>query len=694
MATKDPFRYFRIEAAELLQQLGQGALDLEKDAAGESLPRLLRLAHTLKGAARVVKLPEIADSAHRIETALAPWRDTAAAVPREAIDAVLAQIDRIEGHVKALAAPVPADAPAASAQREQAAGEAPRALRAEAAELDQLLDGVGQAHSQLSRLQESCEQASSARQLTQRLHAQLVQRRGREGGERGTSLLQPLSLCEELQRLVDKLERRLAASTEQIDRELRQLRDGAEQLRLVPAAVLFTDLERTARDAAQMLGRQVQFEGRGGEVRLDAQVLGQVQAALVQMVRNAVAHGIEPPAQRAARQKPPVGVVRVEALRSGRRVVFRCSDDGAGIDLAAVRAAALRKGDLVPGDDDELLKRLLRGGLSTAESVTEVAGRGIGLDVARECAERLGGDLKAHTAAGQGTTLELAVPLSIASIEVLLVDAGANRVALPLDAVRATRRITSVDIARNPQGDTLLHGEHALPHASLAQLLDPASIDADTPRRTVMVLEQGGVRAALGVDRLLGMATIVLRPLPELAPDSPLVAGVAMDIEGRPQLVLDPTALIAAAAGAGASAPAARAAAIPLLVIDDSLTTRMLEQSILESAGYEVHTAVSAEDGLDKAKDKAKSGPFALILVDVEMPGMDGFEFIERIRADADLRDVPAMLVTSRASPQDLQRGREVGAQAHIAKHEFAQNAFLEKVRELVQLSAARRGSP
>ena len=284
------------------------------------------------------------------------------------------------------------------------------------------------------------------------------------------------------------------------------------------------------------------------------------------------------------------------------------------------------------------------------------------------------------------------MPLSIASIEVLLVDAGETRVAVPLDAVRATRRIASADIARNSRGDTLLHGEHALPHAALARLLDPVFVDANAnaERRTVMLVEQGGARAALGVDRLLGMATIVLRPLPELAPDSPLVAGVAMDIEGRPQLVLDPAALIAAASGAGASAPMASATAIPLLVIDDSLTTRMLEQSILESAGYEVHTAVSAEDGLEKAKTR----PFALILVDVEMPGMDGFEFIARIRADADLRDVPAMLVTSRASPEDLQRGREAGAQAHIAKSDFAQNAFLEKVRELVQLSAARRSPP
>jgi two-component system chemotaxis sensor kinase CheA len=448
---------------------------------------------------------------------------------------------------------------------------------------------------------------------------------------------------------------------------------------------LFTALERSARDVAQTLGKRVLFEGRGGDVRLDAPVLDAVQGALLQLVRNAVAHGIETPAGRLAAGKSAEGRIAVEVLRRGRQVVFRCRDDGAGIDLEAVRRSAQRKGLIdasAPAPDtDALLQLLLRGGLSTSGAVTEVAGRGIGLDVARETAQQLGGEMRVQTAAGQGTTLELRVPLSLASLEALLVETGGSVVAIPLDALRGTLRLGEPDIARSAQGDTLVHQGQAIPYVALSRLLDGAAKGSSRHRASALIVEHGGALAALAVDRLRTVTTIVLRPLPELAPASALVAGVALDDDGNPQLVLDVEALVLAAQHAGAATPEAAKPPIPVLVIDDSLTTRMLEQSILESAGYAVHAAVSGEEGLEQARRQ----PYALFLVDVEMPGMDGFTFIERTRADPALRNVPAMLVTSRASPADRQRGVEVGARAYIVKSEFAQSEFLEQVRQLVQ---------
>ncbi|HSI60933.1 MAG TPA: response regulator [Ideonella sp.] len=680
---KDPYKYFRVEARELLQQLGQGVLDLEKGA-GELVPRLLRLAHTMKGAARVVRQPEIADSAHRIEDALAPWRDGGAAVPRESIDQVLAQLDQVAARVDALGPAADAPGPASPGTRPE---DAPRGPHAGTAETEALRLGVAQAYAQVARLRRSGESAAAVRALAQQLQGQLARRRGRDGERsgNGTAAHQALALTEELQLAAGRLVRDLAASTEQIDRELRQLRDAAEQLRLVPAEALLTTLERSARDVAQTLGKHVVFEGRGAGVRLDAQVLSAVQGALLQGVRNAVAHGIEAPADRRAAHKPVEGRVTLEVLRQGRKVAFRCTDDGAGIDLEAVRRSAQRKGLLdasapAPGTE-ALLQLLLRGGLSTSGTVTEVAGRGVGLDVARETAERLGGELSARTEAGRGTTLELLVPLSLASLDALLVEAGGQVAAVPLDAVQCTLRLASQDIARTAQGDTLTHAGQTIPYVELTRLLGgplPAS-----PRRHVsaLIVEHAGARAALGVDRLQTIATVVLGAMPELAPASALVAGVSLDAEGRPRLVLDGQALVLAAQRAGAPARPAAAQAVPVLVIDDSLTTRMLEQSILESAGYLVHAVVSGEAALEQARRQR----YALFLVDVEMPGMDGFTFIERTRADPALRGVPAMLVTSRASPADRQRGLDVGARAYIVKSEFAQAEFLERVRQLVQ---------
>ena len=677
---KDAYKYFRIEARELLEQFGQGVLELEKGAGASGVvPRLLRFAHTLKGAARVVRQPEIADTAHRIEGALEPWRDATAAVPRASIEAVLAGLDEIAARVAGL----PAAADAGSAPAPPApAEEAPRSLRADVAEMDALLAGVAQTHAQVTLMRRTCDNAAVARSLAQRLQVQLAPRRARAGDAVAARAAHALS--EELQLVVHRLEQDLGVSTDRVERELRQLRDAAEQLRLIPVATLFGMLERSARDVAQTLGKQVRFEGRGGDVRLDAPALGVVQGALLQLVRNAVAHGIETPQQRRAAAKPPEGVVALEVLRRGRRVVFRCTDDGAGIDLDAVRRGAQRKGLLdaatPPADAAALLRLLLRGGLSTSGTVTEVSGRGVGLDVARDAAARLGGELSARTAAGQGTTFELAVPLSVASVDALLVEAAGTVVAVPLDALRCALRLEAQDIAHGGQGDTLVHEGRTIAYVALARLLDAAA--PAEPRRHVsaLVVAHEGAQAAIGVDRLREMATVVLRPVPELAPASALVAGVSLDIDGTPRLVLDAAALVHAAQRAGAVATQARVAPAPVLVVDDSPTTRMLEQSILESAGYAVHAATSGEEGLERARQAR----YSLFLVDVEMPGMDGFTFIERTRADPALRDIPAMLVTSRASPADRQRGLDAGAQAYIVKSEFAQDEFLAHVRRLV----------
>jgi len=448
---------------------------------------------------------------------------------------------------------------------------------------------------------------------------------------------------------------------------------------------LFPLLERGARDAAQALGKRMVFEGRGGDVRLDAAVLDAVQGALLQLVRNAAAHGIETVGERLAARKPVDGRICVEVLRRSRHVVFRCSDDGAGVDVEAVRRVARRKGLLNDGqqalDAQGLLALMLHGGLSTSEGVTEVAGRGIGLDVVREAAERLGGHVTLQTTAGCGAALELTVPLSLASLDALTLEADGTVSAIPLDAVRRTLRLAPDQIVTTPQGDTVVFDDGVIPYLALSRLLNGK--ETPRPKRAIsaVVVAGGGKLAAIGVDRLMTTAKLVLRPLPDLAPASPHIAGVSLDVRGDPQLVLDPEGLVRHAQSAGAPAPAPVASPrAPVLVIDDSLTTRMLEQSILESAGYEVHAAVSAEDGLEQAR----RCPYALFLVDVEMPGMDGFTFIERTRADPALRDVPAVLVTSRSSPEDRRRGRDVGASAYVVKSEFAQGEFLDRVRELV----------
>jgi two-component system chemotaxis sensor kinase CheA len=637
----DPYKYFRVEARELVEQIGRCVLELERSPTVETVRHVLRHAHTLKGAARVVRQPQIADRAHAIEDTLEPFREDATAIGRTQVTRLLALADEITQAVAGLGAPATAAVPKA------ALPEPPPVVHADRAELDALLEGVYETHARLTALRASSAEIVAA------------------GDAAAGSLAAAL--------------RKLDTHVDHVARELGQIRDHAENLRLVAPHSLFVQLERTARDAAIAVGRQTSLRATGA-IRLEAPLLAQAQHALVQLVRNAVAHGIEAPSERIASGKPPTGTITIDVARRGRHVTFTCSDDGRGIDVARVRSEARRRGtDVDALDDQQLLGVLMRGGISTSREVTEVAGRGIGLDLVREVAAQLGGEIRVQSKPGHGTTFELVVPASATAIEALAVEAGGRRALVPLEAVRATRRVAGSEIARRAHEESIIDDGHTIAYAHLAALLEERA-----PMRgsdvVVVIVGAGDAQAAIGLDRVLGVSTEVIGSVPALAGAEPIVAGVSLDVAGVPVLVLDPAELVAAARRARVVERAPTAEKLSVLVIDDSLTTRMLEKTILESAGYDVDTAVDAEAGLIAAKERR----YALFLVDVEMPGMDGFTFVERIRADATLRDIPAILVTSRAAPEDRRRGTEVGAQGYIVKSEFDQADLLSRIERMV----------
>lgn len=666
---RDPYKYFRIEARDLLDQMAQGVLTLEKQGGADQVALLLRLAHTLKGAARVVREIGIADAAHAVEEVLIPWRDQSGAVPRAEIDRVLAELDKAEQALRAIAPPEAA-APAKAAA--PVAEEANRTVRAEISEVDTLLDGVAETHALVGGLRAASASMEKSRHIADLLLAQLAPRPGTVATGPQKQLF---TLAEELRRSLTGIDSALGRTLEQIERELGQLRDNAEQLRLVDAASLFTTLERTARDCARALGREVGFSGAGGEIRLDAPMLDALQQALVQIVRNAVAHGIEPPAERLRLGKPEAGRVTLRIERRGGRIRFECSDDGRGLDFDAIRSAAKAP----RASDEEAIRLLLKGGISTSERVTETAGRGVGLDVVRDLIQKVGGTLEIRSEPGRGTVFDLSVPPSLSAVEALLIEVSSVVAALPLDAARHCLRLLPGDFVRTGKGLAILQEGEAVPFLPLAELLGLPYATGEERWTAVVVAGESG-SAALGVDRLLGSGRLVVHPLPEEAPAADIVSGASLDAEGTPRLMLDPDRLVAAAQAGGAREAESRSLP-PVLVIDDSLTTQMLQRSILESAGYKVDLAGSAEIGLEMAR----AGDYGIFLVDVEMPGMDGFGFVETIRADPALFRTPAILVTSRAAPEDLQRGKDVGAQGYMVKSAFDQGELLSMIKRLTE---------
>ena len=683
---EDPYRFFRIEARELLQGLSQGVLELEKGVGGKELiSRLLRLAHTLKGASRVVKQTGIGDLAHAIEDSLSPLRDSQGVIPQSRINEILKLLDEIGPRLSSLD---PETSSPQSVSTRPTGDEPLETVRVELVDMDGLLEGLTETGVHLASLGQDLERLARAR----RLSALLADAAGRDrrNGDPGDSPRQDartLSLAGEIESSLTGIERTLGLRAERASRELLQVRERANQLRLLPASVIFAPLERAARDASQTLRKRVELQTSGGENRVDAHVLGALRDALLQIVRNSVAHGIETEAERVSAGKQPVGRVEISVERRGNRVAFACRDDGRGIDVRSIHQAALRKGILPPSRNDSLtveeaIHLLLEGGVTTTTSVSDVSGRGVGLDVVREAASRLKGEINVRTQAGHGTTVEITVPVSLSSLPAILLEAGGVAAALPVDSVRAIERVRERDISRSPAGDSILYEEQAVPLVDLSWLLSKdGARKAARKTRTIMFVQSGGRRAALEVDRILGAANVVVRHLPSWVEADPVIAGAALDPRGAPQIALDPDGIVRAAGAGGNRVEQPVEPPLPVLVVDDSLTTRMLEQSILESAGYQVDLAVSGEEALAKAREKK----YGIFIVDVEMPGMDGFELVARTRADRLLRETPAILVTSRGSPDDWKRGKDAGASAYIVKSEFDQGRLLEIIADLMR---------
>jgi len=684
---RDQYKYFRIEARELLEGLNQAVLDLERGERGKDLVgRVLRLAHTLKGASRVVKQPAIAELAHSVEDLFAPYRDGLGMIPQACTNRTLGMLDMIAAKVACL------DSPSAEPKGEPqrpVAEEFFETVRVEIEEMDTLLDGVSEASVQITALRREVPTLERAQLLAGNLLENVALQHTAEDNSTGWSatLAKTRATAEELQSHLERLKRNFAVGIDQVETEFAQVRDATNRLRLLPAATIFPPLERAVRDAAQSLDKEVRFESVGGTSRLDAPVLAALRDALPHVVRNAVAHGIEPQHERRAAGKPLQGRVELRVERRGNRVAFTCTDDGRGIDLEAVRRAAVCRG-LVPAADaaslglEEVVQIIMKGGVTTKSTVDEVSGRGIGLDVVRETAARLKGEVSVRSETGKGTSLEICVPVSLSSLTALEVDAGGTIAALPLDAIRQAVRVAVDDIASSAERDSIVYDGNVIPFLALARALrHQTMVDSKRHFWTALIVESSRGVAAIGVDRLLATSSVVVRPLPSLTVAEPVVAGASLDSEGNPQLVLDPEGLVATAfLGRAPGAPGAPAKRASVLVIDDSLTTRMLEQSILESAGYEVDVATSGEEGIEKALGKQ----YGLFLVDVEMPGMDGFEFVSRTQADASLSTVPAILVTSRSAIEDRRRGEQVGARGYIIKGEFDQVHLLRLIREFM----------
>jgi len=696
---KDPKRYYRIEAREIVDGMSAELLALSKgETRPEATSRLFRQAHTLKGAATVVGDTAVVETARILEDVLGAHRETKTHLSLQEVTEFLHIAEALDGMLTSEAQALPAGI-AAQSDEPGTAASSPDALTTVRVELDEL-DGVTSALTG-AELQSSAlllalrDLETTTRSLEGVMEECLAPMRQESHLSIGSREVHLRDVARESLDRLERTRRLTIARAEAAVRELQQAREHVGRLQLVAAATAFPSLERATQLASSALGKTVRLDMTGGDVRLDRRILPVVGEAFLHLVRNAVDHGIESATERVAAGKSADGCVKVSVQRRGNRVVFACEDDGKGIDANAIRRLAADSG-ILPAveaerlDDAAALRLLFRAGVSTRTQITDLSGRGVGLDVVRAAALTLHGDATITSQHGHGTRVELVVPVSLSTAAVVALRIEATTVLLPLDSIRRVVRISPTEVARSSNGEAVPHEGELLPVLRLGPALGlGSSCSDDVTTLVALVIAVGDERCAVVADAVLGNSDVVVRPLPWAAGNPIGVAGAALDAEGAARLVLDPRGLVAISQRHSGVAPEPPAPArvrhyLPILVVDDSLTTRMLEQSILQTAGFEVDVATSAEEGLGMARARE----YGLFVVDVEMPKMNGFEFTALTRNDSRLKDTAVILVTSLNSETDKRKGREAGAAAYVVKGQFNQNHFLDQVRKLSRAEA------
>jgi two-component system chemotaxis sensor kinase CheA len=458
--------------------------------------------------------------------------------------------------------------------------------------------------------------------------------------------------------------------------------------RMLPFGEACEGLERAARDLSQAVGKQARIIVEGGDIELDRSILEGLRDPLLHLVRNAIDHGIELPEQRRAAGKTALGRIEVSAALRGTTVEVVVADDGAGLNLSALREQARSRG-LPDIDAQNVTHYMFLPGFSTARMITEVSGRGVGLDAVKTSVEAMNGTVHATSEPGRGARFTLILPLTLTAIRALLVAAGGQTFALDVAWIARLLRVEPGDLRTIDGREMLLTAGAPVPITNLAELLGLPPSDPAYPgtKRPVVLLAAGHLQAAFAVDELIDEQEAIVRNLGPRLRHVRYVAGATMLPSGRIALILNLPEMIRGA-HARISAPHV-ASRIPdsesearprLLLVDDSVTTRALERNILESAGYEVLAAVDGAEAWQLLQEQGAD----LVVSDVDMPRMDGFALTEAIRGSRRFKDLPVVLVTARETEPDKIRGLHAGANAYLPKSAFDQQALLDTIEQLL----------
>lgn len=525
--------------------------------------------------------------------------------------------------------------------------------------------------------------------------------------ELSRSLAESVGDLDSIKEILDNLTRDAETLLLQQSRVSSDLQSGLMQTRMVRFDGLRARLGRVVRQTASALNKKVQLEMTGGELEIDRSVQERVIAPLEHILRNAVSHGIEPAAKRRKRGKPEQGTIRLDLHRGGSDIVIDITDDGGGIDPEKVRQKGIDKGLITADDemdDNEVIKLILETGFSTADEVTQISGRGVGMDVVDSEIRRLGGTLGIQTDLGHNTTFTVRLPVTLAINQAVLVSAGDQEYAIPIASIEGVAQVAAGDLKAyyvEPDKRFAYGGqEYRIRHlGSLLGVSEPRLEDAEISYPVIMI-RAGDERVALHVDQLLGRREVVVKPVGAPVNTLPAISGATIMADGTVVLILDMGGLLGTehrfvATGKREEAEsedfvdeadesAEEAHAPTVLVVDDSITIRKVTQRILDRNGIQVATA---KDGVDAVAWMGESVP-DLILLDIEMPRMDGYEVASFVRGDERLSKVPIIMITSRTGQKHRERAEGIGVDRYLGKP-YQETELMEHIKALLPNTAA-----
>ncbi|MGE0012453.1 MAG: response regulator [Azoarcus sp.] len=721
---------FRVEAAEHLKTMAGLLSTLEGPPPPADMPALIealfREAHSLKGAARSVNLSAIETVCKELEDVLSALkRRPPAKLTPGWFRNTYRSVDTLEEMLGTQAADGEVTAPSAA---EDVAGLQPAtdpgsttavtekalpkpaadtvrissarlaALLIETEELLAFKFGTAHLADELHAIaHDVMREYKEINRGTREARALRRQRGTGDGAARTSAAFESLlDLVDHDEHRVKALSERLSALSQRAERESRALAASVDNLQaelrialMQPFAALLEVLPKLVRDLSRDNGKDVDLHIDGAELEIDRRILEQLKDPLIHLIRNAVDHGIESPSARRQAGKPPRGLITITVLPlEGNRVRLLIADDGAGVDPLKIATAAGKFGLIaqedVPGvDRNAALELMFASGLSTSLILTDLSGRGLGLAIVREKVERLSGTIVAESPDDGGTRFHIVLPTMLATFRGVLVAVGEQRFVLPSRAVERVLRV-AVDTIRTVENREAIEIDgKAVALVRLADVLGLVAGSGAGERMAVVVLTAGSQRIAFAVDAVLGDQEVLVKGLGPQLRRVAHFSGATVLGSGQLVPIIDIADLLKSAphaatkAGTPSAPPAGQHS---LLVVEDSITSRNLLKTILETAGYRVTTAV---DGVD-ALTALKTGQVELVVSDVEMPRMDGFTLTETIRKDSKLAELPVILVTALDSREDRERGVDVGANAYIVKSSFDQSNLLEAIRRLI----------